>query len=413
MISDAAAERGQANFERRVRELEAFGHRGSSTEIEHRAAEYLAGELREAGIPPIEDEFRGARSMAVRLLVHVIVAAAGAALLWRFPVATIVLAVLALVSLIAEQGTPSVWLSWPVCRARSINVWGRVAASSQPRRRVLLCAHYDTQPSGWIWAISRLMTRMAYRSPLLLKPPMLALVLLMAAQVVLGAMALVPGAGAIAAALDGLLLLAYTVLSVLLVQWAMGRPVPGAADNASGVAAVLGIAEDWRANPPADDVQLIVLLSGCEECGMLGAAAWADAHREELRAIPTMFLNIDGIGFGPPRVLGAEVPAAGLPVRADPDMLVLCRQVAREMGLDDVGPHALPGPTDGLAFLVRSIRGATIVGFKEGGVLPNYHTFHDTSQNMDWASARVGLEFARRVCRGICVGAGLHSNLSI
>lgn len=387
------------HFERRVRELEAFGDRGSAGKNEHRAAQYLARELREAGIEPVEDPFYGARSLGWRLLVHVLVAALGAALLWRAPVATFVLGAAALVSMVVEQSTRAVWLSWPACRARSLNVWGRVSGAAGSRRRVLLSAHYDTQHSGWVWTISRRMARIGFRSPLLLKPPMLPVAGLMAGQIVLGVIATAMGVALWVSVLGAVLLLAYAVLTMLFLQWGMGRPIPGAADNASGVAAALAIAQDWRANPPADDVELIVLLCGCEESGMMGAAAWADAHRGELKALPTRFLNIDGIGFGPPRVLGAEVPAVGLPARANPDVLKLCLQVAQEMQLNDVGPHALPGPTDGLAFLARGMRGATIVGFKGEGILPNYHTFDDTSQNLDWPAARAGLEFARRVCR--------------
>lgn len=386
------------HFERHVRELEAFGHRGSTTANEHRAAEYLAGELRSIGIEPVMEQFHGSRSMAERLLVHVIVAAAGAALLWRAPVATVALGAAALISLLVEHSTRSVWLSWPVCRRKSLNVCGRVAPSVEPKRRVILCAHYDTQPAAWVWAINRVTSRLSFRAPLLLKTPMLPMIALMAGQIALGGLALALGAGAALSVLGGILLAAYAVFGVLLVQWALGRPVPGAADNASGSAAVLDIAAAWRDNAPASDVELLVLLSGCEECGLLGAAAWADAHRQEIRSLPTVFLNIDGIGLGPPRLLGIEVPVAGLPLRADPAVLQVALDVARDMGLSDVGPYTLP-TTDGVAFLARGIRGATIVGFQAGGVLPNYHTPRDTANNMDWPSARQGLEFANRVCR--------------
>jgi hypothetical protein len=263
---------------------------------------------------------------------------------------------------------------------------------------VILCAHYDTQPAGWVWAINRLTSQIGYRAPLLLKTPMLPMIALMAGQIALGALAIVVGAGAALSALGAVLLTAYAIFGVLLVQWALGRPVPGAGDNASGSAAVLEIAAAWRNSAPATDVELVVLLAGCEECGLMGAAAWADAHREEIRSLPTVFLNIDGIGMGPPRVLGTEVPVAGLPLRADPAVVKLALEVARETGLTDAGPHTLP-TTDGVAFLARRIRGVTIVGFQAGGVLPNYHTPRDTSANMDWPSARLGLQFAERVCR--------------
>jgi len=195
-----------------------------------------------------------------------------------------------------------------------------------------------------------------------------------------------------------ILLLAYAVLAVILLQWSFGRPVPGAADNASGVAAVLAIAEAWLAEPrPADDVELLVLLSGCEECGLLGAAAWADRHRADLRSLSTVFVNIDGVGMGPPRYLGAEVPAAGLPLRAPRWVLEQCASVAAEQELTDAGPHALPGPTDALAFLARGLPAVTVVGFRDGFILPNYHTMRDTSDHMDFEAAMAGVRFARGV----------------
>ncbi|MDB5300840.1 MAG: peptidase [Phycisphaerales bacterium] len=400
-----------SHFEHRVKALEAFGHRGSASAHEHRAAQYLAGELRQLGVEPTIKDFLGARSLAARLFVHVLVAALGAALLWRMPLVTVICAVGALVSLVVEQTKCVVWLSWPVCQYRSHNVWARIPPVREARRRILLCAHYDTQHSGVVWTINRYLMPLANRSPLLLKPPMLPVVGLMSAQILLGVLRLVPGPSLPITPLNIALLLAYVVLSLLFVQWALGRPVPGAADNASGVAAVLELAERWLRNPPTDDVELIVLLPGCEESGMLGAAAWADRHRQDLATLPTAFLNIDAVGFGPPRFLGTEVPVAGLPIRSDAKIIGLSAQAATEAGLIDAGPHTLPGPTDGLAFLARRIPGITVVGFRDGGVLPNYHTFADTSANMDFAAARAGVDFAELVCRklalmGIEVGEG-------
>ncbi|MDB5289374.1 MAG: hypothetical protein JWL69_615, partial [Phycisphaerales bacterium] len=60
-----------SRYEQRVKALEAFGHRGSATPHEHRAAEYLAGELRQLGIDPTVEDFRGARSLPGRMLIHV------------------------------------------------------------------------------------------------------------------------------------------------------------------------------------------------------------------------------------------------------------------------------------------------------------------------------------------------------
>jgi hypothetical protein len=390
-----------ARFEQRVRAMEGFGHRGSATTFECRAAEYLAGELRASGIDVAVEPFRGARSLPARMLIHIILAAIGAALLCRSPVLTVILGGLSLVSFLIEQTFCIALLSWPVCRYRSQNVCGKISARQPPRKRLVLCAHYDTQHSGIVWTINRYFMRLGYRSPLLLKPPMTPVIGLMAGQIALGVSRLAMHSTLQITILNAILLAIYAILAALFIQWALGRPVPGAADNASGVAAVLELADEWRKFPPEDDVELTILLPGCEESGMLGAAAWATRHRSELRALATIFINIDGIGFGPPRFLGAEVPVAGLPIHSDHQIIRLCEQAANECGVRDAGPHSLPGPTDGLAFLARGIRGITIVGFHDGGVLPDYHTLNDRSENMDFAAARAGVAFCSLVCRAL------------
>ena len=387
----------QDRYEEHVRALEAFGHRGSATDHERRAAEYLSGELRAMGIEPTLEEFRGARSLPARMLIHVLLAAIGSIFLWHAPLVTILLSVAALISFVVEQSRVVLLLSWPVCRHISRNVCGQIPSPRPPRLRILLCAHYDTQHSGWVWPINRPLMRLSFRSPLLLKPPMIPVLGLMLGGIVLGILQLSLGSRPPLTLLNLILLAAYALIALLFLQWAVGRSVPGAADNASGVAAVLEIADAWRQAPPADDVTLSLLFSGCEESGLLGAAAWANEHRPDLQSLPTRFVNIDAIGFGPPRFLGTEVPIAGIPLHCDAKTIQVCNEAAAELALQDAGPHAIP-TTDGLAFLAHGIQGVTVVGFQDGGILPHYHTMADTSSNMDFTSAREGVEFARRVC---------------
>jgi hypothetical protein len=258
--------------------------------------------------------------------------------------------------------------------------------------------------------IGRICGRIWAHCPVILKPPLLVLGLLMGAQILLAAGShLIPDSRTVWW-LAALLLAAYITLAIILAQWAVGRFVPGAADNASGVATVLEMAEARQSGRPADDVELIVLLTGCEESGLMGAAAFADQHRDELAGLPTTILNIDGIAFGPPRFLGAEVPAIGIPLRAPGDLIGVCAQTAAELGLSDAGPHALPGPTDALAFLARRIPAISIVGFAEGERLPHYHTMADTVQNMNFAAAGAGTAFAKAVARKLASkGSSPHS----
>jgi hypothetical protein len=399
----------RARYRRRVYTLAAFGHRGSGTDHERRAADYLIGELRGLGVGAARETFRGSRSWARRHLLHVVIAAAGVGCLWHLPVLTAALAVAALVSFWAEGATRGAWLTRPLVRSASANVVARLTPLAATRLRVVVSGHYDTQRTGLIWIVAGWLAPLQWRLPVALKPPLLPLAGAMAAQVLAGGVALWGLSPPVTVA--GCALLAvYAVYGVLLGQWAVGRFVPGAADNASGAAAVLALGEAWHRDPVAG-VELVLLLTGCEETGLLGAAAWADRHRAEVRAVPTVFLNIDCVGMGPPRFLGWEVPVVGRPVAYPPAILATARAVAAEQGLVDAGPHSVPGPTDGLAFLKRGLPGVTVAGFRGRGHFPNYHRMSDTADAVDYEAACTGVEFAwallRRLAHEADVARGL------
>jgi hypothetical protein len=182
MVRSEADER----YKRCVLELERFGDRLSASPREHAAAEYLVEQLRAAGLEVEKQAFRGASSHGARFLVHVLLACAGIAAGWRWPLAGAALAAAALASLVAEQMTYGVWLSRLVCRSRSYNVVGRLRPSGRPVRRVIVSAHYDTQRRGWIWAPARVLVPLQARLPPTLMQPFLLLNLLMLLQVAAG-----------------------------------------------------------------------------------------------------------------------------------------------------------------------------------------------------------------------------------
>ncbi len=67
----------------------------------------------------------------------------------------------------------------------------------------------------------------------------------------------------------------------LLIDIELSDVVPGANDNASGVATVLSLAEELGANPP-EHLDVWVLLTGAEECLQEGMRSFVRAHRGEL-----------------------------------------------------------------------------------------------------------------------------------
>ena len=390
----------RGKYEERIRALAAFGHRGSATANEWQAGDYLCGQLKAMGLDPTREPFHGCRSLGGRILVHVLVAAIGAAFFWHLPVISIALAIVALASLWMENSTRGIWLSRFLVRFPSANIVARIPAVA-PRLRVIVCGHYDTQRTGFIWLIFAYFGPLFWWVPAILKPPLLPIALVMLGQIVLGGVALVVGENSqLMNEANWLILSVYAVYAVFLGEWAVGRFIQGAGDNASGVAGVLTLGEVWR-RQPVEGVELVLLLLGCEEGGLLGSTEWATRHREELGEVPTLFLNLDNLGFGPPRFFRSEVPLFGLPVVYPPALVDLAAETARELGLENAGPHSMPGPTDALPFLTRGMQGMSIVSFGKWGFMPTYHRLLDTTERLDfdvaWRAVGFGWALLQRL----------------
>jgi hypothetical protein len=376
----------QDTYLRRLVDLCRDGHRGSATAHEKRAAEYLMGELREMGLSPTAEPFFGCQSAALRYLVHIAVAVAGMAFLWSSPVVACALVALSLASLLIEQSTRGVWLSQPLMRSPSQNVAATIPSTSPTAARLILSAHYDTQRTGRMWKLLKHFAPILWHLPTFLQSPLLFLAGIMIAQLALGAAAFIYGAGSIITAAAAVTLFPLVLFAWLFWESYRSPAVPGAADNASGVAGVLALTEAWL-REPIDGIELIVVLTGCEETGLLGASVWLDRHLDAMKDKPLAFLNLDGIAFGPCRYLVHETPGCGLPIRFEEPFLALAEAVTTHHGCVEARVNALPGPTDGFAFLARGVQGMTVVGCQDGGALPHYHTPQDVPENIDGAVA--------------------------
>lgn len=381
-------------FEQRVKALEAFGHRGSATDNEAKAADYLVETFETIGLTAEQEAFSGSSTLGNRLLAHLVVALIGTSLLWFVPLLTVLLNAAALISLFVEGTTRNVLLSRIFLGDSSQNVVARISSPSPPRARIVVLAHYDTQRTGIIWkeGLAKRMGPLLHRLPGVMKSPFFLVVVAMILSFLLGVLALFGVSHIILSAFCGLALFVLVLASALVLSWGFGRFVPGANDNATGTATVLAVAEQSLKNPP-EDVELVFLLTGCEESGLLGAAAWAVKHKDDIDAVPTRFINIDGTGYGRPRFVGKEHAISCMPFTYPYDIVSLCSKVADDLELVDAGPKELPVLTDGLALLAHGIPGATITAFDDGGHLPNYHQMTDTSDRMDFDVAWKAAEF--------------------
>jgi Zn-dependent M28 family amino/carboxypeptidase len=161
----------------------------------------------------------------------------------------------------------------------------------------------------------------------------------------------------------------------------------------------------WK-REPVEGVELVVLFTGCEETGVLGATAWVEAHKDERPLACTSFLVLDTLAYGAPRFLAVEHTLAATPVHYRPDMIRLCEAAARRLGIQGAGPHAVPTFTDAVPFVLHGIAGASVLTFDDSGYLPNLHQMSDTSANLNFDVAWQAVEFSWEVLKDLAKRKG-------
>jgi Zn-dependent M28 family amino/carboxypeptidase len=187
---------------------------------------------------------------------------------------------------------------------------------------------------------------------------------------------------------------------VLVIDITLSNVVPGAYDNASGVAAVLSAAEELDENPPAN-LDVWVVLPGAEECNAEGMAAWFRRHRKDLDREQTFFVNLDSLSYGTVHYLDGE--GAIVTYAMDPRLRQLAAAVA-ESGIpaaEGSRPLTIPFHTDALPAVARGFRAISLIGAEDGVGAPYYHTHEDTPDKIDDEALTRAVSFTVELVRAL------------
>jgi len=164
-----------------------------------------------------------------------------------------------------------------------------------------------------------------------------------------------------------------------------GAVVPGANDNASGVATVLALAERYGGRLEHFDVWCV--FAGAEEAQALGMREWLRRHRGDLDRETTVFIDVDKVGFG--TVHYARKEGMIFPLAYDVRLLTMCDEIAQaEVAADgdaSLAPRAYVARTTGDAAAARAkgMRAVSISCLNELGYAPRYHAPGDTLDHID------------------------------
>jgi hypothetical protein len=356
-----------------VEELAAM-ERGSAAEDKPQVV-WLERRLRDAGAHDVHTEtFRFQRRWIWRYGAHS-AAGLGAAALGGPLGAGLAAASAASVEL--DVSGRRTWLAPLLPGGEGMNVVARIPAAAEPWRTLVFIAHHDAQRTGLLWRLPRTKQPMAL--------PAQALLGLISVGCLIGSRVVRAGA---ALMLGGLTLLGLDV--------ARQRIVPGANDNASGVAALLALMAAF-ARDPLERTDVIGVFSDCEEVGLGGAAAWVRAHRNELDSGSTLVVSLDTLGSGEPAVVmrdGALTANYSPETNEWADRGGLRAAVAPPRRID------MAAPTDGSPAHHAGLRALSLTSCAPDGTLgPHWHQPSDTAENVDYDSVEQCTRLATGIAR--------------
>jgi peptidase M28-like protein len=361
---------------REIDELVEFDGRWAGTDAERRAARHLAERLRALGRDAEIEPTRVRPGYPLAHLFHALLGIAGSVVSVYSPLVGVVLVLVAAVSTFGDL-SGSFFLARLLTPVRaSQNVVSREEGHGR-LGLLVLTAHYDAARTGAIFN-RRWLERSAALSKAIRRPVgpfgvfFWSLVLIAACTLVR-----LVGIDNLPLAVVQFIPTVILILSVpLLADIALSGVVPGANDNASGVATVLRLAERYGGS--LEHFRLMVVLTGAEEPFMLGMRSWLKRHREELDPTTTVFLNVDSVGQGTPRWHSAS--GFIFPLAFHPTLTGLCAELAEEHHARGVKRRT---PTDAYAARAAGFPAISIGCLNAMDYVPTKHNWDDTPENLD------------------------------
>lgn len=373
-----------------------LGHRGSTTENEKRAADYVRRMLLNASVHEVEvQRFRSAVKIWRPYIVCLFLGLSAAAVYplggvpTRFTAA--LLCALALWWFYRELNFHDNLLQRLLPKGESQNVIGRIQPTDSVRAQVVLVGHLDSGQTP-------LLMSSQWTLPLfvLLSFAGVASLAFNAAAYLAGG--LTGGPVLYDISWIGTLVLGVTLLFALEAE--LSPYTQGANDNASAVGVLLGLAQR-AADSPLQHTRIWVLLSGCEEVGCYGMRHFLHECAQDVKE--ACFINLEGVGAG--RLHYATREGMLKAYRSDPGLIDVARRVSEGHPDLECQPHALyAGYTETGVVIKGDFRGITVLGLQNNGLytyLPYWHQRRDTYENLDAGALEQTQEFVWQMLQEI------------
>ena len=352
--------------------LVAFEGRWPGTDAERQAARHLERRLQELGRDAEIEPTSIHPNYPVAHALHALIGIVGSVLSVYTPVAGAALLLFATISAFGDL-TGTLYLVRRLTGRRASQNVTSTESGDKPGV-VILTAHYDAARTGVVFS-SRAVERRAVLGKLLrrgigpFEPFFWSLVVIL----VCALLRLIGFEGTAFTVVQFIPTVVLIASIPLLVDIALSDVVPGANDNASGVATVLRLAERYSGRLEHFDVW--VVFPGGEEGLLLGMREWMRAHRRELDRERTVFLNVDIAGNGTVRWIEKE--GLVIAMRYHPTLVQLCEEIGNGRGMTS------RNATDALIARGAGFPAITITARNALDYAPNWHQPTDTPDRID------------------------------
>jgi Peptidase family M28 len=284
------------------------------------------------------------------------------------------------------------WLRRILPRHDVVNVWGELGPADAART-VIVVAHHDAAHSGLVFEPDLPRALLRRLPPELLAkanttpPTMWGAVggpLLVALGALFGRRRL--------RALGALLSAGYVAA---MADIGLRGVVPGANDNATGVAVALSLASWLAGADRPDGLRAVIVLPAAEESFMEGMVAWCDRHLHRYDRATTTVICLDTVGS--PELVALEGEGMLGMNEYPKELLAAIHAAADELGIRVHRNLRFRNATDGLIALKRGYRTAMLGSVDEFKIPPNYHWPTDTADRVDVGTVADAARLCRRV----------------
>ena len=372
--------------------------RGSASEGERRAAEWLAGELREAGARDVRVEEEAGANGTFWWPIGLLAGAGALAGLaarrgGRFARALATVTGGAATALIADELPPGKRRFRRLLPNRSAHHVLAEIGPADAERTVVVMAHHDAAHTAFFFnpAITETVGENAPwvfeindTSPPLMWPTLA------------GPAAVAAGAALGSKKLTGLGTFLSAGSAAFMAHIGAGEVVPGANDNGTGCIAQLALARAFAESPPENT--RVLFLSTSEEALCEGMGLFMERHAPELPADRAFFLCLDTVGSPNLLVLRGE---GMLRLREYPAAsLELLDSTADELGIElPFRNLRLRNATDGIFPLAAGYECVSVASCNQWKNPSNYHWRTDTPDRIDYGTVADAIRLSEAVIR--------------